>query len=191
MERAAPQVPPRKRWTRSECGVLETLRLLDHQHLELVDGELINKMGKNRPHSIVLTLLMCWLQDTFGKRFVHPEVPIDVAPEDNPTNEPEPDIIVLKRDITTFRSANPGPDDLCLVVEVADTTLSFDLTTKARLYARAGIVEYWVVDVTGRRLVVHRNPASGKYASIITYSETETVSPLAAPQSELRVADVL
>jgi Uma2 family endonuclease len=188
---AAPQAPPRKRWTRSECAVLETVRLLDRQHLELIDGELISKMGKNRPHSIALSLLYAWILKTFGDRFVHQEAPIDVAPEDNPTNEPEPDIVVLKRDIACFRSANPGPEDVSLVVEVADTTLSFDLTTKARLYARAGIVEYWVLDVGGRRLIAHRNPEAGSYTSITAYSETEPVSPLAAPQAGLRVADVL
>ena len=191
LERAAPQSPPRKRWTRSECAVLQATGLLDQQHLELVDGELISKMGKNRPHTIALSLLYAWIIETFGKRFVHQEAPIDVAPEDNPTNEPEPDIVVLRQDIANFRSANPGPEDVSLVVEVADTTLSFDLRTKARLYARAGILEYWVLDIGGRQLIVHRDPVSGRYASITAYGERETVSPLAAPQSEFRVSDVL
>jgi len=104
--------------------------------------------------------------------------PIDVAPEDNPTNEPEPDVIVLKRQLSHF-----------LVVEIADTSLNFDLTTKAALYARAGIAEYWVLDVTGRRLLVHRDPKSSEYASIVAYGERESVAPLAAPQAEFRVAD--
>jgi Uma2 family endonuclease len=78
---------------------------------------------------------------------------------------------------------------LHLVVEVADTTLSFDLTTKAALYARAGIVEYWVLDVPGRRLIVHRHPQLGKYTTILIYSEQESVAPLAAPQAMFKVAD--
>jgi hypothetical protein len=57
---------------------------------------------------------------TFGPLFVNPEAPIDVAPEDNPTNEPEPDIIVLKRESTHFTSANPQPEDLQLIVEIAN-----------------------------------------------------------------------
>ena len=88
------------------------------------------------------TLLQDWLTQVFGARFVNPEAPIDVAPEDNPTNEPVPDLIVLKRSFSKFRSASPQPEDLDLVVEVADTTLTFDLTVKAALYARAQIVEY-------------------------------------------------
>src|SRR5256885_13405791 len=93
----APLDPPRKVWTRAECAILEVSGILDGQHLELIEGDLINKMGKKRPHVNSLTLMMAWLIQVFGARFVQPEAPIDVAPEDNPTNEPEPDCIVLTR----------------------------------------------------------------------------------------------
>ena len=104
--------------------------------------------------------------ETFGDQFVDAEAPIDVNPQDNPSNEPEPDLVVLIRECAAFVSANPQPRDIALLVEISDTTLNFDLTVKAALYARAGIVEYWVLDVTGRRLFSHRNPASGGYASV-------------------------
>src|SRR5580692_660160 len=126
-----PSGPSRKRWTRAECAKLDASGLLDQQHLELVEGELIDKMGKNRPHVLALALMSNWLRRVFGEEFVHQEAPIDVSPEDNPSNEPEPDLIVLSRDFLHFRFANPGPSDLLLVVEVADTTLRFDLTTKS------------------------------------------------------------
>lgn len=67
------------------------------------------------------------------------------------------------------------------MVEVGDSTLRFDLTVKARLYGRAGIVEYWVLDVAGRRLIVHRGPAAGGYTSVAVYGESESVAALAAP----------
>ena len=185
----APAPPRRKRWTRAECASLEAAGLLDQQHLELIDGELIDKMGKNRPHVDSLMLILGWLVGVFGLRFVNPEAPIDVRPEDNPTNEPQPDIIVLNRNFKNFRSAKPRPQDLYLVVEIADTTLNFDLTVKAALYARAGISDYWVLDVPGRRLIVHRDAQSGSYASIMAYSERESVAPLAAPQAAFKVAD--
>ena len=75
-----------------------------------------------------------------------------------------------------------------MVVEVSDTSLHFDLTRKAALYARAGIGEYWVLDVAGHRLFVHREPQAGKYQSITEYAEHESVAPLAAPQSQFLVA---
>jgi len=185
----APHDPPRKRWTRAECATLEASGLLDQESLELVEGELISKMGKKRPHVDSFTLLQEWLVQVFGFRSVNVEAPIDVSPEDNPTNEPVPDLIVLRQDRSRF-SSNPCAQDLLLVVEIADTSLNFDLTVKAALYARAGVSEYWVLDVSGRRLLVHRNPQSGAYADVAAYSEHESASPLAAPQAQFRVADV-
>jgi Uma2 family endonuclease len=186
---SAAEGPRRKRWTRAECAAIEAAGVLDVSHLELIEGELIDKMGKKRPHVTSVTLMQDWLKSVFGNRFVNAEAPIDVAPEDSPTNEPEPDVTVLNRDYTTFQSANPRPRDLCLLVEVADTTLRFDLTTKAALYARAGIIEYWVLDVSGRRLIVHRNPQLGKYTTVVAYSESESIAPLAAPDALFKIAD--
>src|SRR5580704_2019152 len=180
--------PSRKRWSRAEYASLDASGLLDQQHLELVEGELIDKMGKNRPHVNALAVMHAWLLRVFGERLVTQEAPIDVSPEDNPSNEPQPDITVLKRSFLNFRSANPGPQDLHLVVEVSDTSLNFDLTTKAVLYARAGIPEYWVLDVSGRRLIVHRHPQSGKYTEVLIYSEQEAVAPLAAPHALFKAA---
>jgi Uma2 family endonuclease len=179
----------RKVWSRSEVDALSSSGLLDGQRLELVEGELIDKMGKKRPHVNSLTRLLGWLSSVFGVDFVNPEAPIDVAPEDNPTNEPEPDIIVLRRDLSHFTGENPRPQDLHLVVEVSDSTLGFDLTTKAALYARAGIVEYWVLDIAGRRVIVHREPQAGRYTSVAAYSGQESVAPLAAPESAFRIRD--
>jgi Uma2 family endonuclease len=179
---------PRKRWTRAECEAIEASGLLDQERLELIDGELISKMGVKRPHVDVVGLLFAWLIQLFGVRFVNAEAPIDVAPEDNPTSQPVPDLIVLKRSYTQFRSATPQPGDLDLVVEVADSSLALDLTIKAGLYARAAISEYWVLDTNGRRLIVHRDPMAGTYASVVAYSESESVAPLAAPQMEFHVA---
>jgi Uma2 family endonuclease len=187
--RPVPTDPPRKRWTRQECASLEASGLWNGQHLELVDGELISKMGKKRPHVNALLLIQAWLFDVFGAQYVNLHAPIDVAPEDNPINEPEPDLIVLTRPSREFPNANPRPGDLCLVVEISDSTLGFDLTAKAALYARAAIVEYWVLDIPARRLVVHRDPQDGQYRSGTVYSELESVVPLAAPGHEFRIGD--
>ena len=75
-------------------------------------------------------------------------------------------------------------------MEISDTTLAFDLGTKARLYARAGIPEYWVVDVTGQRIVVHRDPRAGIYENVTSCRTGQTIEPLSAPGSNLKVDDV-
>jgi Uma2 family endonuclease len=168
---------------------LEASGLWDQQRLELVDGELISKIGKSRSHVNASVVLYPWLIRVFGEQFVNPEAPIDVSPEDNPINEPEPDLIVLNRPSFDFLKANPGPGDVLLVVEISDSTLGFDLTRKAELYARAGIVEYWVLDIAARRLVVHRDPTNGLYRSLMVYSARESVSPLAVSGREFQVGD--
>jgi hypothetical protein len=107
--------PKRKLWTRSEFDELYSSGLLNGQRLELIEGELIDKMGKRRPHVISLTLLHQWLVGVFGWPLLNQAAPIDVSPEDNPTNEPEPDLIVLRQDQSHFRKENPRPEDLQLV----------------------------------------------------------------------------
>lgn len=181
--------PPRKLWTRVEIAQIESTGVLSQQRLELVQGELINKMGKKRPHVNALVAVQAWLVQTFGEQYVNPEAPIDVAPEDNPTNEPEPDLVVLVRPSREYNT-NPRSTDLRLVVEISDSTLGFDLTAKAELYARASIVEYWVVDVVGRRIIVHRDPREGLYRSVVSYGDQETLSPLTAPATRIRFCDL-
>jgi Uma2 family endonuclease len=173
-------------WTRQECATLETSGIWEQQRLELIEGDLISKRGKKRSHTNALAEIQAFLLRVFGAQFVNSAAPIDVAPEDNPTNEPEPDLIVLSKPSREFKD-NPQPVDLRLVVEISDSTLSFDLTTKAGLYARARIVEYWVVDIPGRRIIVHRDPQEGQYRSVTAYAEQESVQPLASPDHEFQV----
>ena len=71
-----------------------------------------------------------------------------MAAGDNATSEPEPDLIVLARRFTEYQEGNPQPSDVRLAVEVADSTIAFGPSVKARLYARAGIGEYWILDIT-------------------------------------------
>lgn len=182
-----PVEPPRKRWTRQECATLEASGIWAEQHLELIEGELISKMGKKRPHTNVMVIMHVWLLRVFGAEFINQETSIDVASADNVINEPEPDLIVLSKPSREIRDQNPQPAEGHLVVEIADSTLRFDLTVKARLYARAGIADYWVVDIPSRRIIVHRDPQEGQYRSVVAYAEQESVKPLAATDQEFPV----
>lgn len=182
--------PPHKLWTRHECASLEKAGVLDMERYELIAGELVLKMGKNYPHILAQALLAAWLQRVFGALFVLQQPTIDVHPEDTPTSEPEPDVVVLTRPIPEL-AHRPRPADLRLVAEVSNSTLSFDLTVKASLYARAAIPEYWVLDLDARRVIVHRQPLDGRYQEIAAYLHDESVATLAAPGSPIRVADLL
>src|SRR5579871_2339099 len=89
--------------------------------------------------------------------------------------------------VNAGRATNAPP----LVVEVSDTTLRFDRTTKAGLYTRAGIREYWVVDIAGRQVFVHRRPTSEVYSDITAYSAEEIISTLARPDASITIADLV
>jgi Uma2 family endonuclease len=167
--------------------VARSHRAVGSREAELIDGDLISKMGKNWPRVNTTALVMKWLTAVFGALYALQDAPIDVSPEDNPTNEP--DLIVLEQPCSAYKTASRVPADVRLLVEISDTTLAFDLGIKARLYARAGISEYWVVDVTGRRIVVHRGPRAGAYENVNSYSAGESIEPLSAPGNRFRVDD--
>ncbi len=174
---------PRKVWTREEAHALLDLGFPNADRLELINGDLINHMGKKHPHILWQTLLGEWLRTVFGVERVLLESPTEVAAQDMAHNEPEPDLLVTGKSIREYTST-PLPSDLLLVVEIADSTLRFDLRVKGALYARAGIIEYWVVDIQQKQLIVHRSPKEGRYTSVMAYRFDEEVSPLAAPDAK-------
>jgi Uma2 family endonuclease len=182
---------PHKQWTRAECARLESAGLLDGERYELIEGELLQRMGKNQPHMRAVQLLISWLRKIYGEHFVAQEPSIDVSPQDNPSSEPEPDAILLRRSFLEIDLASRAHAvDLLLVAEVSGATLAFDLTVKAKLYARASIPEYWVLDLTARRVIVHRDPKSGEYHSVSAFAQDEHVATLASPAQTIRVGDL-
>lgn len=180
--------PRRKLFTRQECARLQGI--VDLERYELIAGDLIEKVGKNRPHMLADQAVLSWLMGVFGGSLVLTEPSIDLRPEDNPTTELQPDLLVLNRPLREIES-RPGPPDIALVVEVSDSTLAFDLSVKRDLYARAAIADYWVLDVNARRVIVHREPVAGSYQSIIAYLEHDHVAPLGAPAHQGIVSELL
>ena len=193
VESHSAQLPPdaRTKLTREDCLALEAAGRLEWERYELIDGELIRKMPKSPLHSLALMLLVKWLREVFGYLHVTQEVSIGLGPILSATNEPEPDVVVLRRSAVQFRTANPEPLDMLLVAEVCATTQEYDLGAKAALYARAGIVEYWVVDVRNMRIVVHRDPMGERYGLIVAYAADEAVTPLAAQSASIRLCDLV
>ncbi len=179
--------PNRKRWTRAEVRQLIDEGHHEFERYELFDGELIDKMGKNRPHVIVVRTLTMLLEEHFGREFVLPETPINLRPEDRATYRPEPDVLVLGKSYKNFAVDDPNPEDILLAVEVSDTSLRFDLDAKAKAYARAGIVEYWVADLSDKRVIIHRSPADGRYTFVHAVNTGESVSPQSLPAHSIPV----
>ncbi|MFN7923869.1 MAG: Uma2 family endonuclease [Bryobacteraceae bacterium] len=176
-------------WTRDECEHLIAAGQLDGRRFELIEGELVSRIGEKRPHLDAVNYVSGWFERVFGKELAYTEAPIDVAPQDNPTSEPEPDVSVLKKPGWRFEKY-AGRADIHLVVEVSDTTLAYDLSVKAGLYARAGILEYWVLDAVGRKLFVHRAAVDGRYTEVRMLAGSDGIAPLAASDEVFVVAAV-
>jgi Uma2 family endonuclease len=176
-------------WTRDDCAKLEAAGVLDYRY-ELVEGDIIRKMGQNVLHGQVVILLIEYLLAVFQRDFLLSQTTIDVRPEDNPTNAPEPDATVLSVPVSTLAHP-PTAAQIALVAEVSDSTLTFDLTVKANLYARAGISEYWVIDIPNRLLHLHTNPQNGHYQTVTPYPATTTVAPLSSPTASILVSRLL
>ncbi|HET8997304.1 MAG TPA: Uma2 family endonuclease, partial [Acetobacteraceae bacterium] len=103
-------------------------------------------------------------------------------------NEPQPDITVVRRPWHGYPDAHPGPEDICLLIEVADTSIATDRGAKRELYARAGIPEYWLIDLTTDRVHVHRKPKNGVYATMRTVGPDALLEIEALPGVTLKSA---
>jgi Uma2 family endonuclease len=176
------------RWTVRDCEILEAAGALIPGEYELLDGQVVKKLGQNGPHMNANFNVILALTLIFGSDYVI--IPISVAV--NPENRPEPDAGVINQRRQNYNTGgNPQPADMRLVVEVADTTLWRDLNVKTVIYGRAGVPDYWVLDVNNRKLHVHRQPTSDGYDDVQEYNETQSVAPLAAPNSPIAVLDLL
>lgn len=178
---------PRKLWTRAEYRKLIEVGFLPEGKVELVNGEIWEKMGQGRRHTIVITLLLAALAPIFGLRRLQCQ---STLPTDE-YGDPEPDLAVLAEEVSRYVERDPTPSETLLVVEASDTTLRPDLTAKARQYGSAGIPEYWVVDIPNRLLHVFRGPNQTGYADKATLTPEGEVRPIAAPDNPIRVADLL
>src|SRR5262245_21590764 len=107
--------PPRKRWTRQEIEIFERTGAMEGQHFELIEGDLINKMGKYLRHVLATRRVAQALAQIFGWEQVLSEASIDVSRDDHATSQPEPDVIVLRCNATEIRSVEPESADIVLL----------------------------------------------------------------------------
>lgn len=193
----APTPPPQPAGLRPFRYTLALFhRMGDMGHFEgrrakLIRGVLLEEGPMDAPHAMAVEKADAEIRTVFGKGWRYRvQLPLVLGQD----TDPMPDIAVIRGAPGTV--VHPTAADL--VVEIADSSLTFDTTTKAELYATAGIPEYWVLDVDGRRLFVFRTPAAlpqglgaTAYQTHFTLTDADTVSPLAAPTATVRVADLL
>jgi Uma2 family endonuclease len=176
LELPAEPPPPRKRFTRADVQEMLDAGLCLIQRCELIDGDLIEKMGQKPPHASAIRLAADLFVEIFGAGRVLVQAPIEVALAEQKWNWPEPDVAVLAQASLEYEQRHPRGDELLVLLEVADTTVRHDAFKKRDIYARAGVPEYWVLAIGQRRLIVHRHLALGSYGQVLVLSETGEVS---------------
>jgi len=154
----------------------------DH-HVELIDGEIVPMSPIGPMHDDVVEKITEWSYENRPNAKVWVRGSVGFPRLDS---APEPDLAWVRR--RPYSRIRPGHADILLIVEVGDCTLPFDRGEKARLYARAGVADYWIVSIPDRHVEVRRDPLGGTYRSIRTFAIGESIPLLAFPALSFPVA---
>ncbi|MGA7495382.1 MAG: Uma2 family endonuclease [Isosphaeraceae bacterium] len=155
-------LPEVYRMTVDEYERMAAAGVLDDPRVELINGYLVKKMGKDPPHIWAVDAIVEALRATLPQMWCRKEDPVRIADFD----EPEPDVAVVRGNRDDYRDRIPEPKDVVLLVEVAESTLDRDRGEKRRAYASGGILDYWIINLVARQVEVYSNPAAGDYRSL-------------------------
>jgi Uma2 family endonuclease len=186
------RMPAPLRWSRSDYYRLGHLGFFQGRRVELIHGEILEMSPPEHAHSASVTLVADALRAVFGSGYwVRSEQPLDLGK----SQQPQPDVSVV---VGGVREHKAHPTSAALVVEVSDSTLAYDRGRRASIYARAGIADYWIVNLVDRQLEVYRLPeavtAPGRsysYQDVTIVPAAGHVSPLAAPKAIIKVAELI
>ena len=173
------------RFSRAAYHRLVEIGLIDSDsRVELIDGEIFMMSPIGPPQGSYTSRLA----EFFVRRLpenLHCRVQMPIVAGDH--SEPEPDIAIVTRRTDYYKENHPSTNEVALIIEVAQSSLSFDLGKKLKLYASSNIPEYWVVDADHSLLHLHRAPTGNRYADIVVLKAGETAVPLAAPACQLSI----
>ena len=183
-----------RRWRRVEYERLVDLGAFeDGDPVELIGGQLIVAEPKGSEHATAVEMAGYALRAVLPARWiVRGQNPISLDDE----SAPEPDIAVVRGSLADYRHAHPARP--ALIIEVAETSLGFDRIEKGSLYARAGIVDHWIVNLVDRVLEIYRDPGvdrtapyGWRYMSVQRLAPPNVIAPLGVPEARVAVADLL
>jgi Uma2 family endonuclease len=167
----------------AEAGILG-----EDERVELIEGEIVEMAPIGSRHAACVKRL---------NRLLSASVQVDVivAVQDpvmlDPHTEVQPDIALVHARDDFYAASHPGPKDLVLVIEVAETSMTYDRSVKLPLYARAGVAEVWLVDLSEECVDVHRGPTPNGYQEVTRARGGDRLSPAQAPRMELEASSVL
>jgi Uma2 family endonuclease len=178
----------RRRFTRDEYYRMAEVGILrPRDRVELIRGEIVEVSPPGRRHRAFVNNLTRLLSRRLPEHAgVSVQNPLPLSDD----TEPQPDLAVLRGREVSYKEREAWAEDALLVVEVAETSLAYDRSTKLRLYAEAGIPEYWVVDCTAETIEVHRDPGADGYRNARLVTGEAALSPQAFPDVALRTTDI-
>jgi Uma2 family endonuclease len=160
----------------------------EDDRVELIGGDLVMMSPIGSKHAgYVNRLTRLLVQSTESRAVVAVQNPVHL----DEYSEPQPDLVVLSPREDDYTRSHPMPEDVLLVIEVADTTADYDRDVKIRAYARAGIAEAWLIDLAAGWLEAYREPSSAGYKLLRKVLPGERVSPQAFPDIALAVSDII
>ena len=171
-------------WTIEEYHQLVATGLLDDKRVELLQGIIVDMPPEGMPHAVYCTESVSYLRQLLGNRAAVREAHPITLPNDS---EPEPDIAIVRVPSRQYLAHHPYPSDIFWLIEYANSTLKKDLNNKKRVYAEAGIEEYWVVNLHASELIVFRDLVQNAYQSE-TILAAGNISPLSFPDLQIDVS---
>lgn len=179
--------------TRYKFSVDDYHKLMDsgifhpEARIELIDGELIEMPKIGGPHAwAVANLIRILARGIRDDMFLWCQSPLTLRP----FSEPQPDVMLLRQRPTGYKRELPEAADALLIIEVADSSLSFDRNTKKRLYARYRVQEYWIVNVNKEVFEIYTQPSEESYLEKRIARRDETISPICQPDLSIALVDV-
>lgn len=157
--------------------------VLDDRNVELLEGLIIEMAPEGIPHAYHSDESGDYLSEALGKRAkVREGKPITL----DDSSEPQPDLAIVEPLGEVYSEHHPYPENVFWLIEYSDSSLKKDLEQKARIYAKAGIKEYWVINLKKNELIVFRSLANGEYQKVETLTQG-TISPLDFPEVSFSV----
>jgi Uma2 family endonuclease len=167
--------------------MMESGIIREGEKVELILGQIFTMAAKGTRHTVATSRSIKSLLMLIGEQaIVRCQDPITL-----PNNsEPEPDIVIARLRSDDYVNSHPAPEDIILVIEVADSTIKFDRETKASLYAAAGISEYWIVNLIDDRLEIYRQPEGNIYTSVQIVTPPRSINLPEFSEISLNISDL-
>ena len=171
------------KWTIEQYHELVATGILDDRRVELLEGDIVEMPPEGMPHAVYCGRTVEYLRELLRDRAKVRETHPITLPNNS---EPEPDVAIVRSPDTQYLAHHPYPEDIFWLIEYSDTTLAKDLKAKQRIYAQAGILEYWVVNLQASELIVFRGAGNDGYQTE-TKLNSGSISPLSFPDIEVEV----